>query len=296
MLYWFRKQLTIGTSVLILLVVVFTVGNLDRKLVSPAQKPGANFIASQAFKPGILISHALTIPSGLKAVATLQHTAWVGTADHPTINGGMINAADGMPISHNAPVIKATPAFGQSSSIAKQSIVPIQKGFDDSWATSQRVKNFLKEAASEGKLDYVLNKSDEMALPASVSIVPMIESDYKSNAISSKGAGGPWQIMPATASGLGITSEQRFQWEPATQAALNYLNQLHKEFGNWNLAFAAYNAGPFRVQEALQKNPHAASLEELDLPLETKQYVIHMQEINDMLVKYSKNELATNES
>ncbi len=67
------------------------------------------------------------------------------------------------------------------------------------------------------------------------------------NKVSPKGAAGIWQIMPASAIGLGLEVnefiDERFDYIKATYAACRYLKQAHKELGSWTLAAASYNMG-----------------------------------------------------
>jgi hypothetical protein len=227
------------------------------------------------------ISAKLMVPQGMVAPLTWQHTSVIGTTDHPTLDGGIINAADGIPVSE--PLTRTPNAalnIPKSNSTAFNSN---GAAFADDWATSTKVKDVLERAAAQGKLSYVLNESNEKGMPASVALLPIIESAYQDNALSPKGAVGSWQLMPKTASGLGIDPQERTAFIPATNAALDYLNQLHTQFDNWELAYAAYNAGSQRVNEALVKNPAATSINALDLPQETKDYVYKLMQINQML-------------
>lgn len=236
----------------------------------------------------------------------LQHTNFVGTADNPTIDGGIINNTDGLPVSafaakENAPATqhmdgangnlgqiqdKPKTNLGQPPTNRQQSDNKVATIADD-WATSQRVKSLLKSAASDGKLDYVLQKIDEKGLPVSVATVPMIESSYQENATSPKGAAGAWQLMPQTAQDYGVSKDERYKLNLATEAALNLLYNLHQEFHSWELAFAAYNAGAARVAAAVRKNPQAKSVQELDLPQETKDYVKRIMALNKTLAGLS---------
>jgi hypothetical protein len=71
------------------------------------------------------------------------------------------------------------------------------------------------------------------------------ESNFQPRAISSKGALGLMQLMPATARELAVRDP--FDPQQNVQAGARYLRQLLGQFGNLNLALAAYNAGPRRV-------------------------------------------------
>lgn len=221
----------------------------------------------------------------------LVHTDYVGTPNHPTIDGGLINTSDGVPINHDMLVENSAPVhteINNAKAAEPQLPVPVSfrsgntntTAFQDDWANNRDVKRLLIEAAQDGKLNYVLRKSQQMHLPASVAVVPMVESHYQTNAVSNKGAAGAWQLMPTLAKDYGISNQDRFQFSTATDIALQHLKNLHQQFGNWDLAFAAYNAGAMRVQTALNKNPDAKNMNDLDLPEETKNYVYRMKQIN----------------
>ena len=164
----------------------------------------------------------------------------------------------------------------------------------DSWASDSKVEKVLKQAASEGKLSYVLEEAKKAKVPATVAIVPIVESNYNKNAVSPKGAGGAWQLMPATASDYGLANSDRFDFNMSTQAAIQLLNNLHNEFGNWALAFAAYNCGETCVKNALKKNPNATDIDDLSLPRETKDYVHKIVKLNQIIAGLDKSQVSTN--
>lgn len=69
-----------------------------------------------------------------------------------------------------------------------------------------------------------------------------IESSNNPNAVSSKGAQGLLQLMPATGVSLGVTDP----FDPAQNASAgaSYLASLYRKYGDWNTALIAYNEGP----------------------------------------------------
>lgn len=77
--------------------------------------------------------------------------------------------------------------------------------------------------------------------------VATTESGYNPSAVSSAGAQGMFQIMPGTQRELGV----RDPFDPAQSAAggAEYLKRMYDKFGDWQLATAAYNSGPGRVQK-----------------------------------------------
>ena len=89
------------------------------------------------------------------------------------------------------------------------------------------------------------------------------ESNFDPGAISSAGAEGIAQFMPATAASRGLSNP--FDVLRALHESASYLRELRNTFGNLGLAAAAYNAGPWRVSRWLA---HKAAL-----PQETIDYV-----------------------
>ena len=79
--------------------------------------------------------------------------------------------------------------------------------------------------------------------------VIQVESGWKTDAVSSKGARGLMQLMPRTATMLGV--ENSFDPEQNITGGVKYLAQLTDKYeGDVEKALAAYNAGPSRVDAA----------------------------------------------
>lgn len=82
--------------------------------------------------------------------------------------------------------------------------------------------------------------------PAVALCVAQQESGFSQSAVSSTGAIGVMQLMPATAATLGVDP---YDTEQNIIGGCSYLSQMYARFGDWDLALAAYNAGPATVDK-----------------------------------------------
>lgn len=94
-------------------------------------------------------------------------------------------------------------------------------------------------------------------LPEDLVYLSMIESGYSTHAYSSAAAVGLWQFIRPTGREMGMRVDEwideRRDPELATDAAVKFLGILHRQFGDWRLAWAAYNGGPGRVSRRIKK-------------------------------------------
>lgn len=110
-----------------------------------------------------------------------------------------------------------------------------------------------------------------------------LESSFDPAARSPAGAAGMFQLMPATARGLGLKLtpvDERLVPEKAARSAAAYLRQMRARYNDWRLALAAYNAGPGRVSDLLRRRG-ASTFDGIApaLPAETQMYVPKMEAI-----------------
>jgi membrane-bound lytic murein transglycosylase D len=128
-------------------------------------------------------------------------------------------------------------------------------------------------------------KLEERDLPHDLIFLAMIESGFDPEAYSGADASGLWQFIAETGRryGLAVDEEvdERNHPEKATDAALDYLTELHDRFDSWYLAAAAYNTGENRVARIMREETGSerAGSEEAyyqiwdRLPEETRDYV-----------------------
>jgi membrane-bound lytic murein transglycosylase D len=121
----------------------------------------------------------------------------------------------------------------------------------------------------------------EAGLPEELSWLPLVESGFKSQALSRARALGLWQIIPSTGYKFGLKRDhwidERMDLEKSTRAAIEYLKQLHGIFGDWMTVLAAYNCGEGRVLRVIsrQRMNYLDNFWDLyrQLPDETARYV-----------------------
>lgn len=129
--------------------------------------------------------------------------------------------------------------------------------------------------------NYILKALTKAGIPPELSWLPLIESGFKVRALSSARALGLWQFIPSTGYKFGLKRnlyiDERLDPYKSTQAAIEYLKELHEIFGDWQTVLAAYNCGEGRVLSII-RNQNVNYLDDFwdlyqRLPSETARYV-----------------------
>ena len=133
---------------------------------------------------------------------------------------------------------------------------------------------------------------DKFDMPLELKYLAIVESALNPKAVSRSGAKGLWQFMYATGKmyGLNVTSyfDERMDPYKSTIAACNYMQDLYKMYGDWNMVLAAYNSGPGNVNKAIRRSGGKRDFWEIRpfLPRETRSYVPAFIAVN-YLMNYS---------
>lgn len=133
---------------------------------------------------------------------------------------------------------------------------------------------------SQRYLYYITQEVERRGMPSEIALLPVIESAFNPGAYSVGRASGIWQFIPSTGKNFGMQQNWWYDGRrdiiSATNGALDYLQQLHDQFGDWELALAAYNWGENAVSRAQERNRRLhkpTDFSSLRLPLETRNYV-----------------------
>jgi membrane-bound lytic murein transglycosylase D len=141
-------------------------------------------------------------------------------------------------------------------------------------------------------LYHVVQELEKRGMPTELALLPVIESAFNPQAMSTANAAGMWQFVPGTGRDFNLKQnmfkDERRGVLASTDAALTYLQRLYTMFGDWQLALAAYNWGEGNVQKAIATNrAHGKptdfeSLSEL-MPAETRNYVPKLQAVKNIV-------------
>ena len=146
---------------------------------------------------------------------------------------------------------------------------------------------------SRDYLPYIVREAERRGIPVELALLPVIESAFQPFAYSPARASGLWQFIPSTARLYGL----RINWwydgrrdlVASTSAAFEYLEKLHRDFGeDWLLAVAAYNWGEGNLRRAVARNRkrgEAIDFWSLKVPSETRTYVPRWLAVCDIVAQ-----------
>ncbi|STZ08333.1 Membrane-bound lytic murein transglycosylase D precursor [Moraxella caprae] len=149
-----------------------------------------------------------------------------------------------------------------------------------SWFYSRQDYINRLTARTSRYLHHTVTEAERRGIPTELALLPIIESSYDPSATSNAAAAGLWQFIPSTGRIYGLNQSTTYDGRrdiiESTRAAYDFLTSLYNQFGSWELALAAYNAGPGRIQRAIDANRNAGLPTDywsLRLPTETMNYV-----------------------
>ena len=160
-------------------------------------------------------------------------------------------------------------------------------------------KGFIRVALGRSPLyfDMFESKLSEYGLPIELKYLAVIESGLRPQVKSRAGALGLWQFMYRTGLYFGLKEnsyiDERMDPEKATDAACRYLKKLFGIYGDWNLALAAYNAGPGNVNKAIRRSGDKKTYWEVRpyLPNETQGYVPNFIAVSYLMTYHKEHHI-----
>lgn len=151
------------------------------------------------------------------------------------------------------------------------------------------VKRMLER--SRRYLFHIASEVERRGMPMEIALLPMIESAFNPKAYSTSDASGIWQFIASTGRHYGLKQDNWYDGRrditAATNAALDYLGKLYLDFGDWQLALAAYNCGEGCVARAIKKNAQLGlptDYASLALSTETRHYVPKLLAIKHLVL------------
>ncbi len=139
-------------------------------------------------------------------------------------------------------------------------------------------------------LFHIVEEIERRGMPTELALLPFVESAMQPEALSGAQAAGLWQFIPSTGRlyqlEQNLWRDERRDVLESTRAALDYLQKLYDDFGDWQLALAAYNCGEGCVGRAVERaraRKRSTEYAKLPLPRETLGYVPKLQAIKNIV-------------
>jgi LysM repeat protein/soluble lytic murein transglycosylase-like protein len=166
------------------------------------------------------------------------------------------------------------------------------------WFASRQTYIDRLTARASRYLYHTVTEAERRGIPTELALLPVIESSYDPAATSNAAAAGMWQFIPSTGRLYGLRQSDLYDGRrdvvESTRAAYDFLTSLYNKFGSWELALAAYNAGPGRIQQAINANAARGLPTDywsLRLPTETMNYVPRFLAVAQIVREPSRSNL-----
>lgn len=168
---------------------------------------------------------------------------------------------------------------------------------------TEKRRNFTSVVLGRSELYFNMfeEKLAKHDLPLELKYLAVIESGLRPQVKSRAGALGLWQFMFRTGKAYGLDQnsyiDERMDPEMATEAACMYLKKLHSLYDDWNMALAAYNAGPGNVNKAIRRSGGKMTYWEIRpfLPRETQGYVPNFVAMAYMMSYHAEHNITARE-
>lgn len=191
-----------------------------------------------------LYSAVLLISCSLIALGNIQVGSKTGTKIFTGIDL-ILSTASNPIISHNP--LFTLPDFNLHPTALQFAKDYVKK---NSWGLEKLKKR------SENSFNIINSVFSKHDVPLELKYMAIVESNLNTDTVCNRsGATGIWQLMPFTATELGLKitddRDDRLNIYKSSAAAAKYLKKLYAEFDDWLLVIAAYNSGPAKVTRAI---------------------------------------------
>ncbi len=287
-----RNQLSLPSTIIFISVIAFT------GCASIPAKQSAEKLSDNAKQADTQQAAKTNTPLQLAPVAQADNAQTVVSASQPASSPVRVT-----PVASNTSPEPITPIMAPFSNTNQLDVWKrIRNGFAMPEQDRKQTASFEKWYAARPAymermtdrarryLYFIVEEVDKRGMPMEIALLPMIESAFHPGALSSARASGIWQFIPSTGKNFGMEQnwwyDERRDVISATKGALDYLEKLHKMFGSWDLALAAYNAGENGVMRAQARNRKLGlptNYASLTLPKETRQYVPKLMAVKNII-------------